>query len=47
MQKKEPPTPPHANHTHAPPSPTAPPKHNHRINCKCENFPCSQLWEER
>lgn len=24
-----------------------PPKHNHRTSCKCENFPCSQLMEEK
>lgn len=36
-----------ANHTHAPALPLCPPKHNHRTNCKCENFPCSQLQEEK
>lgn len=33
-------------HTRAHP-PLLPPKHNHRTNCKCENFPCSQLEEEK
>ena len=37
---------PHATTHTRPPSPPAP-KHNHRTNCKCENFPCSQLKKEK
>lgn len=46
MQRRKVPPTPCKPHTRACP-PLLPPKHNRHTNCKCENFPCSQLEEEK